>query len=85
MRLRNSDGALAPASDPVSIQLRSRRRKIPGRGVATERGSPQAVLRAMNASPHPSAEDVEELVRAIGKRHQSSSFDNPLARWASRE
>lgn len=40
---------------------------------ATARGSPQAVLRAMDASPHPSGSDIDDLLRIIKECEQSST------------
>lgn len=39
------------------------------------RGSPQAVLQAIDALPHPTHEDVDDLMRTIRESEQSSRFD----------
>ena len=43
------------------------------------RGSPQAVLAAMDAPPHVQPEDVEELRRLIEEGKRPVRFDSPLA------
>jgi len=48
------------------------------------RGSPQAVLAAMDAPPHVQPEDVEELRRLIEEGKRPVRFDNPLARKRKR-
>ena len=44
------------------------------------KGSPQAVLAAVDAAPHVKPEDVEELTRCIGESKHPVRFDNPFAR-----
>lgn len=41
-------------------------------------GSPEAVLQAMDASPHPSDEDIDDLLRIIKEQERSSRFDSPF-------
>jgi len=42
------------------------------------KGSPQAVLAAVDAAPHVKPEDVEELMRGIEEGKRPVRFDNPL-------
>ena len=42
------------------------------------RGSPQAVLAALEASPHLSPQDVEELRQKISEGRRSVRYESPL-------
>jgi hypothetical protein len=44
------------------------------------KGSPQAILAALDASPPVSHEDVEELLRLIEQGKRPVRYDNPLTR-----
>ena len=44
------------------------------------KGSPQAILAAMDAAPHVAPEDVDELMRLIEEGKRPTRFDNPLTR-----
>lgn len=48
-------------------------------------GSPRAVLRAMDAPPQISPEDVDELMRLIGEGKRPVRYDSPLAAKRERE
>jgi hypothetical protein len=48
--------------------------------LAAAKGSPQAVVAAMDAAPHVKPEDVEELMRCIEEGKRPVHYDNPLAR-----
>lgn len=50
----------------------------------TAQGSPQAVLAAMDASPHVKPEDVEALIRRIEEGKRPVRFTSPLARTRKR-
>lgn len=45
---------------------------------SASRGSPQAVLQAMDSSPHPTDKDVDELLGIIKEHEQSIRFYSPL-------
>ena len=44
------------------------------------KGSPQAVLAAMDAPPHLKPEDVDDLIRQIGQGKRPVRYENPLIR-----
>jgi len=44
------------------------------------KGSPQAVLAAIDAPPHVSPEDVDEMLRLIEKGKRPVRYENPLKR-----
>jgi hypothetical protein len=44
------------------------------------RGSSQAILAALDASPHPTSADVEELRRLIAEGKQPARYDDPFKR-----
>jgi hypothetical protein len=44
------------------------------------KGSPQAILAAIDAAPHVAPEDVDELMRLIEEGKRPTRFDNPLTR-----
>lgn len=48
--------------------------------VEAEKGSPQAILAAMDAPPHCKPEDVDELMRLIEKGKRPVRYGNPLTR-----
>ena len=45
-----------------------------------EKGSPQAILAAMDAPPHVKPGDVDELMRLIAKGKRPIRYGNPLTR-----
>lgn len=49
-----------------------------------EKGSPQALLAAMDAPPHCKPEDVDELMRLINEGKRPVRYDNPLTRKRKR-
>lgn len=58
--------------------ISSRKKKFLDDKCSALRGSPQAVLQAMDASPRPSEEDVDDLLAVIKEYGQSIGFDSPL-------
>ena len=58
--------------------LSSQRKRLLAERCSASRGSPKAVLQAMDASPHPTDEDVDDLLGIIKEHEQSIRFDNPL-------
>lgn len=49
-----------------------------------EKGSPQALLAAMDAPPHCNHEDVDELMRLINEGKRPVRYNNPLTRKRKR-
>jgi hypothetical protein len=49
-----------------------------------EKGSPQAVLAAMDAPPHVKPEDVDELMRLIEEGKRPVRYESPLMRKRKR-
>lgn len=48
--------------------------------VEVGKGSPQAVLGAIDAPPHVKPEDVDEMLRLIEKGKRPVGYENPLKR-----
>ena len=64
--------------DTFAEFLSSQSKRLLAEQHPTSRGSPQAVLQAMDASPHPTDEDINDLFRIISDHEQSSNFASPL-------
>ena len=76
---RLAEEVCQPSFQEVFTQfLSDRSKKLVAEKRPALRGSPQAVLQAMDASPQPTDEDINDLLRIIKEQEQSATFESFL-------